>query len=408
MTTRLYYDDSQARAFEARITEYLTHDGQPAVVLDRTLFYPTGGGQPHDTGTLDGVPVVEVVARQPDLAVVHVLAHALPADREQVRGELDWARRFDHMQQHTGQHILTQALVTVCEANTVGFHLSPASVTIDLDRTDLTPAQLAEAERLANQVVWDDQPVTARIYATVDQLRAAGVRMRRLPDHIATDGLRVVEIGTFDATACGGTHVRASGQVGVIKLLKAEKRGDKLRVEFACGGRALADHAERLTVTQRLTAQLTAGLADLPELVKRLQDQLADAQRAYKQANQILLEQHADALLASAAPVGGVRVVRWATDQHDAEALRGVAKRMTAHAGVVALLGCAGEKAHLVLARSADLATLNLNPALKAAFAVLGGGRGGGSPDFVQGGGVPATVAQCEAALQDAYAVVTA
>lgn len=405
MTTRRYYDDSHTHAFDAQVVERLTWEDKPAVVLAETYFYPTGGGQPCDTGTLGGVAVVDVVTRPEDLAVVHVLAAELP-DGDMVRADIDWARRFDHMQQHTGQHILTQALVQLCEAQTVGFHLSPDTVTIDLDRTDLSADQLAQAERLANTVIWENAPVSATIYQTVEELRAAGVRMRRLPDHIATDGLRVVEIGTFDATACGGTHVRATGEIGLLKIIRVEKRGDKLRVEFKCGGRALADHAQRLDVTQKLTAQLTVGLPDLPEKIARLQTDLTEAQRGKKAAVNKLIDSHAAELVAETPVTDGRRVIRLVSDLYDANDLRALAKKLTAHSGVIALLAAPGEKAQLMLARSADLDPLNLNPALKVALDALGGGRGGGTPDFVQGGGLPASPSQCEAALNAAAAAI--
>lgn len=402
MTKRLYYDDSHTRRFEALVTERLDHEGRPAVILNQTYLYPTGGGQPHDTGWLNGVEVVDVVTRSGDLAVIHILNAPLPATNT-VQAEINWARRFDHMQQHTGQHILTQALVQLCEANTVGFHLSPETVTIDLDKTDLTADQLSQAERLANQVIWENQPISARIYQTVEEVRAAGVRMRRLPDHIATDGLRVVEIGAFDATACGGTHVRATGEIGLLKLIKTEKRGDKFRVEFKCGGRALSDYAMRVDITNKLTANLTAGLTDLPDSIARLQEGLTEAQRARKAAVSKLIDAHAVELLTHAAEQNGQRVITLVSDVYDLNDLRTLAKKLVAANGVIALLAMpSAEKAQLMFARSADLGEVNLNPILKNALAVLGNGRGGGTPDFVQGGGVPATLAQCEAALEAA------
>lgn len=406
MTKRLYYDDSHARRFSATCIERTEKDGQPAVVLDQTYFYPTGGGQPHDTGWLNEIEVVDVIIRPDDHAILHILSAPLPPD-DHIEAEINWARRFDHMQQHTGQHILTQAFVQLCDANTVGFHLSGETVTIDLDKTDVTAADLGQAEQLANQVIWENHAVSARLYQTVEELRAAGVRMRRLPDHIATDGLRVVEIGTFDTTACGGTHVRATGEIGLLKIIKTEKRGDKFRVEFKCGGRALGDYATRVDITNQLTAQLTAGLTDLPDSIARLQVGLSDAQRARKAAVSKLIDAHATELIAAAPLEDGRRIVTLVSDMYDLNDLRTLAKTIVATAGVVALFALpSAEKAQLLFARSADLATLNLNAALKTALTALGNGRGGGTPDFVQGGGVPANVSQCEAALRAAKAAL--
>jgi alanyl-tRNA synthetase len=402
MTKRLYYDDSHTRRFEASITERLEWEGRPAVVLDQTYFYPAGGGQPHDTGTLNRVEVVNVVTRPDDLAVLHLLESPLP-NGDSVEADINWARRFDHMQQHTGQHILTQALVQLCEANTVGFHLSAETVTIDLDKNDLTTEQLAQAEQLANQVIWENQTVSSAIYQTVEDLRTAGVRMRRLPNHIATDGLRVVEIGTFDTTACGGTHVRATGEIGLLKIVKTEKRGDKFRIEFKCGTRALSDYATRVNITNKLTAQLTVGLSDLPDSIARLQEGLTEAQRSKKAAISKLIDSHAAELLAAAHVIDGRRVIELVSDLYDQNDLRTLAKKLVDSSGVIVLLAMpSAEKTQLILARSADLVDLNLNIALKAALVALGNGRGGGTPDFVQGGGVPATAVTCEAALSAA------
>ncbi len=407
MTNRLYYADSHTQRFEARIVERLTWQGQPAVVLDATYFYPSGGGQPNDIGHIGGCPVIDVVTRPQDLAVVHVLSCPAPSD-DSVTATLDWERRFDHMQHHTGQHILTQAFVQLCEANTVGFHLSPATVTIDLDRTDLTVEQLLAAEQLTNQIIWQNQPVSARIYQTVEELRAAGVRMRRLPDHIATEGLRVVEIGTFDATACGGTHVHATGEIGLLKVVKTEKRGDKLRVEFRCGARALSDYAQRVTITQQLTTRLTVGLNELPEAVERLQDAMTSAQRTRKAAMTRLIEAQTTALLAQANPSPAGQLISWVADPalYDANDLRAMAKHLTARRGVIALLALPSEaKAQWIFARAADLAA-DMNALLKHALTVLEGARGGGTPDFAQGGGIPATSEQCQSVLDRAAASV--
>src|SRR5688572_28549137 len=199
MTQRLYYDDSYTIEFTARVIERTKHDDHPAVVLDRTYFYPTGGGQPNDTGVLGGVEVLDVFTREDDHAVMHVLAEDVMG--EIVTCKLDWQRRFDHMQQHTGQHLLTQCFVETADAKTIGFHLSPNRITIDLDAAGLSAQAVDTAEDLANRIVQENRAVTARV---VEPQEAAnlGVRIRRIPGHLATGGLRVVEITDFDLTAC--------------------------------------------------------------------------------------------------------------------------------------------------------------------------------------------------------------
>lgn len=396
MTRRLYYDDSHTTAFTARIVERTIWNGQPAVVLDETYFYPTGGGQPSDTGTLNNAHVIDVATRPEDLAVVHVLDSEIDGDT--VEAQIDWGKRFDHMQQHTGQHILTQAFVQTANLPTVGFHLSADSVTIDLDAAAVSAEQLNTAENLANQVIFQNLPVTTRLVSP-DEMD--GVRIRRIPGHIATDGLRVVSVGDFDHTACGGTHVRATGEIGMIKVIRADKKGDKMRIEFRCGGRALADYRLRNDTTQRLTSLLNVGVPELDQSVVRLQAEIREAQRQRKAAVQQLLKTHAAELLDAAAVQNGVKTIRLVSDVYDLNDLRGMAKQLTAEPGVLALLGLPGEKAQIILTCSADL-TYNLNPALQAALAVLGNARGGGPANFVQGGGVPASAAQVEAALDAA------
>ncbi|NOG49363.1 MAG: alanyl-tRNA editing protein [Chloroflexi bacterium] len=185
-----------------------------------------------------------------------MLKSALPTGP--AHAEVNWRRRFDHMQQHTGQHILTQAFVTTVNAATVGFHLSPDTVTIDLDNA-VDISQIQQAERLANEVVFSGLAVTAR---EIPRGELEGVRIRRIPEHVTGDTLRVISVGDFDHTACGGTHVANSGQIGLIKVIRADRKAGKTRIEFRCGTRALEDYSQRLDITQALTSQLSTGLAE--------------------------------------------------------------------------------------------------------------------------------------------------
>ncbi len=397
MTDRLYYDDSYLARFTARVTERFTYEGAPAVILDRSAFYPTGGGQPCDMGTLNGIPVIDVLARESDAAVIHVLAE--PLDAEQVQAEIDWPRRFDHMQQHTGQHILTAACVQVAEAKTIGFHLSLDSLTIDLDRPDLPDSALAEAETLANHIIQEDRAVTARLRDLDDH---QGVRMRRLPKHLLTEGLRVVEIDGFDTTACGGTHVARTGAVGLLKIIKTEKHRGRTRLEFLCGGRALRDYQAKHRVSARLAADLDCRFAETPELVAKLRADLKAAQSALKAAREQLVEFEADRLLAGADRSRGWALIQAAYETRDPAELKLLASRLTAGPGVVALIGSAGEKSHIVFARSADLPH-DMGTLLRE-IAASRGGRGGGQPNFAQGGGMPASLDALAAALSSAAA----
>jgi len=390
---RRYYDDAYTTRFTARVIEQTTAGNHPAVILDQTYFYATSGGQPNDTGLIAGVPVIDVQTRDADAAVVHVLASPLTANGE-VECQVDWARRFDHMQHHTGQHILSQAFIEVADASTVGFHLSADSVTIDLDKVNLLPDAINRAEDLANEVVFADRPVTARIISMDD---AAGIRMRKLPEKILTDGLRVIDIDGFDITACGGTHVRRTGEIGVIKVLRIEKRGDKSRVEFRCGGRALREFRDRNALVNQLTALLTCKAEEVVPSITRLQEEFKAAQRDLKAAKSELIAAEVDRVIASTPPENGLRVVSKAVADRDVNDARLLATRLVQTPGVIALIGVPGDKAQLIFARG-DGVSVDMNALLKAALVSLNG-RGGGQPNMAQGGGVPATTEQIEAVL---------
>jgi alanyl-tRNA synthetase len=306
------------------------------------------------------------------------------------------------MQHHTGQHILSQAFVQLADAHTVGFHLSPDSVTIDLDKTALPDSTVNAVEDLANQIIFENRAVIARL---VSMDEAQGVRMRKLPDHLLTDGLRVIDVQNFDSTACGGTHVAHTGEIGCIKILRLEKRGDKLRVEFRCGWRALRDYREKNSIVNATAARLSSGLPDLEQAVVRLQNDYKAAVQTLKTTASQLIEYEAERLLQNALTVNGMRLIRQAFDQRDPAEVRLLASKLTQAADTAALLGTSGDKANLVFARGTGV-SIDMNLLLKVALAALGNGRGGGQPNMAQGGGVPATLAQVQAALETAEALL--
>jgi alanyl-tRNA synthetase len=397
-SSRRYYTDSYTTTFTADVVEAFDLDGRPAVVLAETYFYPTSGGQPNDLGTLDESRVVDVVAREGDGAVVHVLDRPLTTRR--VVGRIDWARRLDHMQQHTGQHILSQAFVRVADATTIGFHLGAEYVSIDLDVGALPDDAAREAFALANRVVTADLAVRAW-FPTADQLDA--LQLRKTPE---VDGsLRIVAIGDFDTTACGGTHVARSGEIGLIHHLKSERLKRGTRVSFLCGDRARADYAAKHAITARLAAELTCGVGELPDAVSRLQAELVAARRALAKHHDEALEREAAALRAGAraTPAGTVILKAWEGRANDD--LRALVLKLTSTPDTLALLGTAGPRAQFVFGRSESLGR-DLKRALDSALTAIGGGRGGGGR-VVQGGGGPASLEQVEVAIEAALRVVT-
>ena len=393
MTERLYYNDSYTRRFVSRVREQVPQNGNAALILEETYFYPTSGGQPHDVGDIDGVKVLDVLIRPEDGAVLHLLAETISATDGSVEANLDWTRRFDHMQQHTGQHILSQALLQVAEAATVGFHLSPDRVTIDLDQADLAEEAIANAEQLANEVVIGNHSVRAW-FPEPEELEQ--LQLRKTPE---LDGkLRVVAIGDFDLSACGGTHVAATGELGMIKIIKSERHRGGQRVEFRCGWRALQDYSQKNTIISRLSSELTCGYRELNESVGRLQADAKTTRRELKQARKALLANEVDRLLSEADPKDGLRIVRRVWPDRDTGELRELAVRLAENPGTVCLLGSSGEKAMVVLARATDVES-DLAALLPTALGHLGSSQGGGQPHLAQGGAVSADSNTVEQAL---------
>lgn len=385
-TERLYFSDSYLTRFSARVIARGERGGRPAVALDRSAFYPEGGGQPADRGALAGVAVLDV--QEESGLVWHELAGPIAEDA--VEGLVDWARRFDHMQQHHGQHLLSAAFERLLGLRTVSFHLSAALSTIDLDGPGLTAEGAAGVEDLVNQVIWEDRPVLAR-FVGAEEL--ATIQLRKPP---AVDGpIRVVSVPDFDHSACGGTHPRSTGGVGLLHIRRWERRGGELRVEFLCGGRALRDYRERDAVATRVALGLSVGLDELDASVARLRAAEEQARKALERAGERLIGYEARELLEGAARAGGAPVVRQVLDGRSVGELRLLAQAIAAGGGV-ALLGLRGEKTQLVVARAEGL-PIDCGALLREALAPRGG-RGGGSAALAQGG-LP-DPAQLDAALE--------
>jgi alanyl-tRNA synthetase len=368
MTERLYLSDPYLRSFRARVVEMRELEGKPAAVLDKSAFYPEGGGQPGDRGTLGGVRVLDTQERAG--AVLHVVERELSGE---VEGEIDWARRFDHMQQHHGQHLLSAAFDKV-GAPTISFHLGERTCTIDLD-APLARLDLRAAEAAANESVWRDLPVVARDFTGEERAR---LPLRKEP----VKGDRVVLVEGVDASPCGGTHPQRTGEVGCIAVLRGQRWGDgKARIEFVCGGRAV-----------KLLRETNDALAGAAEALKCAPADVAQA--AARTAAEALARRKAgDALLADLAKLEGAALRAKAPGPVVTRVDRGVSfARALAGAiaaeGGTALIGAVDEgRGHLIFARPKGPGPA-MGAILKEALAVLGG-KGGGSADFAQGAGAP-------------------
>jgi alanyl-tRNA synthetase len=383
MTERLYYADPYCRDFDATIRRVDRRDGRTLVALDRTAFYPTSGGQPFDLGTLDARRVVDVLDED-DGTVMHVLdEHQSPELSPQVgqsaRGTIDWPRRFDHMQQHSGQHVLSAAAARLFGVRTVSFHLGASASTIDLAR-ELSRDEIAAAETEANRIVWENRPVSIR-YASAED--AATLPLRK--ESVREGTLRLIDIDGFDLSACGGTHVAHTGSIGVIATGALERFKGGQRVEFFCGGRALEKFRSMRDALGGAVRLLSVLPEDLPGAIERLQTDVRERQRALTALQQDLAGYRAEELAASAHQTTAGRLVLRSVDT-DANGLKALASAIVSRPGFVVVLVGATRPALVVVARSRDgsVAANQLVAALTAKF----GGRGGGKPDLAQAGGL--------------------
>ncbi len=399
MTERLYYHDSFLHAFDARVLEVRNHEGKSAAVLDRTAFYPTSGGQVHDTGViiLEDETKVQVldVADEEDGTIHHITAVPLTAGKP-VRGVIDSARRRDHMQQHSGQHVLSAAFVRLFDIPTMSFHMGAEACTIDLGVKSLTSTQIMQAERLANEVITEDRAVAIR-FVPLEEARQMG--LRKLPPK-QTGELRLIDIADFDLTACGGTHVRSTGQVGAILLRKIENVKQGVRVEFVCGLRAVDTARRDYDTLAEAAALYSAHLRDVPEQIRKSLQEIKTSTKERHKLLEELAEFQAINLLSQA--TGSPRVITAVFPDRDAMFIKLISQKLTAaNTDVVALIASGSGQPALVFAQSPGQ-KWNMGQLLKETMSQLGG-RGGGTADMAQGG-VPASAAglsQIEKVLQE-------
>jgi alanyl-tRNA synthetase len=374
MTERLYYTDSYLREFPACVVER-SPDGL-TVYLDRTAFYPASGGQPSDTGSIAGVPLVD--AADEGERIAHHVAAPLQTGMVDcvIDCAIDWGRRFDHMQQHSGQHLLSAVFEELFSLHTVSFHLGAESSTIDLEGGPVEPAAVREAEQRANQIVCENRPVAVR-FEDAGEARD----LRKPSDREGT--LRIVSIEGLDRSACGGTHVRATGEIGPILLRKIDKVRQTTRVEFLCGGRATnrarADYEALLKAGQLFSAPLD----EVPALVAAQMEAARAAEKASRKLELELAAYRGRELYEAETPApDGVRRITRRAQRGSLEDLRAIAQSFTAQPKAI-FLAALDDPPSVLLAASAD-AGIDCGKALKAALGEAGG-RGGGSARMAQG-----------------------
>jgi alanyl-tRNA synthetase len=382
VTERLYYHDPYLREFDATLLDTVSYEGQTALVLDRTAFYPSSGGQPHDVGSFQDVRVLDVVDVD-EGRILHVVDRA--PSTTALHGSIDWTRRFDHMQQHTGQHVLSAAFDHLIGARTESFHLGAEASTIDLAR-EVTAAEVARAEAEANRIVWEDRPVAIR-FASAGEAASLGLRKESKREGT----LRLIDVDRFDLSACGGTHVARTGAIGIIAVSAAERFKGGSRITFLCGGRALEGFRALRDVVAASVRVASVVPAELPAAIERQQAEAKELRRQIKDVQGRLASHEADALADAAAAVGAMTFVGATLSGWDVSAMKAIASRIVERPAHVAVLLSEPVPSSIVIARSADLA-IDSGAALKQLIAKHGG-KGGGRPELAQGGSITAPAA---------------
>ena len=386
-TKQFYFENPYQVEFKANVVKSLSHKGNPAVVLDKTCFYPEGGGQPADKGTLDGIPVIYVFEK--DDQVIHVLEKDVSSDA--VKGEIDWNTRFDHMQQHAGQHILSQCFVQLFDAATRSFHMGEETSTLEVDMRNMSEEKAERAERLANDLIFQNKEIKTRFYRDED---IANVQLRRPPKK--TGDIRVVEVSDFDHTACGGTHPRSTGEIGPIKILRWERIRDNVRLEFICGIRALQDYARKHRDLKTLSKSLTVDDKEVVLSFEKIKSDLKMQKKINRKMQEKIIQHEAVDIMQKAE---GKLIKRIFTDRSQEE-IRLLALLTIRKGEFVALFGLKnGERVHVFLACSESLG-LDMRELVPVVSPLIEG-KGGGRPSLVEISGEKKE--NLEQALEKAY-----
>jgi len=384
LTKRLYYQDSYLKEFKAKVLKKIKIDNQPAVVLDETAFYPTSGGQPYDVGVIQDVSVVEVVEEGDE--IIHILKEELKEEiNSEVIGKIDWERRFDHMQQHLGQHILSGALIEIYGAETVSFHLGEKVCTLDIAKEKTTEEEVKKTEECANEIIFNNRPVKCYFLEGEEELKR--LNLRKMPDRKGK--IRIIEVENFDLSACGGTHCRTTGEVGLIKITKWEKRGEKIRLEFICGWRAWGDYFWKNELIKNISNKLTIKDSELGEAIDRMLEEQKEIRKELKEFKEKLQECEARNLINESSLVDdGIKIINKVFEEKNFQEVMGLGQKIiNLDDNVVVLAGIKnkGEGAKILFACSRVL-KYDMNRLISEAGKFIEG-RGGGTPNFAQAGG---------------------
>ena len=410
MTQRLFYEQPELRAFSARITAVAAlNETRFSLVLDQTAFYPEGGGQPCDTGRIGGLPVVDVQER--DGKIVHTIVGPATEFQEGacVEGVVDWKRRLEHMQQHSGQHILSAVLYRTFQASTVGFHLGSETSQVDIALDAFTLEMAKQTEQLANEAVFENLPIETK-WLKAEELSAYPIR--KIPQKQLEDA-RLVYIRDFDYSLCCGTHTLRTGAIGLIKIRHWERKNNAIRLDFVCGSRALQDYQQKNELINCLSRQLSAPLLSLEEAVAQVLNKNEMLSKELLQVRLALHKELAERLATSTSQeVGKVKVVVYIMEYATPQDVMMLSKELRRYPQVIALLAAVdGNRthAHVLFSASTEISVIHMGNLLQSVLPALDG-KGGGNAVVAQGGcsnvkGLAAALAQVKEQLEAAVHV---
>ncbi len=369
-TKRLYFEDPYRTEFEANVIERTTWKQKPALILDQTCFYPESGGQPFDKGSLNNVPVREILEKNE--GILHILDEDVPEDN--VKGVIDWEIRFDHMQQHAGQHILSQSFMELYKGKTLSFHLGESVSTLEIGLNKVSDEEIERAERLTNEIIFQDREIKT-FFIPEDKIET--IPLRKPP--VKAGLIRVVEVSDFDYSACGGTHTRRTGEIGLLKILKWERIRNNIRFEFVCGNRALRDYSLRNRILRQLAVRFTAGEMELPSSVEKLFSDLKSLKVKTKKL--MMLVAHYEAIETIKDAEG--KIIKKIFTEKTLEELRLLALNIIKSGEFVVLFGLKlQDRVHLVLACEEGL-SVDMRE-LASELSPMIAGKGGGRPSLVE------------------------
>lgn len=396
MTIQLFNKNTYIKEFNANILQIVEKDDKFLVELNQTAFYPEGGGQPSDVGYIDDIQVTYVYEEQDK--IYHVV-DKLPSKLENIKCKIDWEKRFDHMQQHLGQHILSAAFEKLYDANTIGFHLSENSVTIDIDKV-LSNEDIRKVEYFTNQIVFNDLLVQI-LYPTEEEL--ANLPLRKLPT--VTDNIRIVKLDDFDYSPCCGTHPNRTGEVGLIKIRRYEKYKSGLRIDFVCGDRALRDYLMKNDIVNSISSNLSVKFDEILSSIERMNTELQNLKKENKGLKEEITNFESINLLNTAEIVNGIKIIKKTYHHKELGEVKKLSSSLVNNHSCIVIFGInTNNQARLLFSRSKDLNKINMNEILNYCIPLIDG-KGGGSPFSAQGGGK--SVYNLESAIDVAFKQIT-